>query len=251
MLRFALVPRELIVLHLRAYGRSPLHGQHARAAEADETYAMERGSAVHALLFKTTKVCGYPGAVRRGKEYEAFVREHPDTLILTKAEYDKALRMASAVAECKLAEPYLRGVYEETLLFRWNGLECRSTPDVRGADFVTELKTAATSDPSRFVWHARRMHYHAQLRFEEYGCRANGYGVLDHWIVCVESDAPHPVTVFHLEPEAREEGEKLLTLWAERLKNCEASQVYPPYVDCIVPLLWPKDEEELIFEEAA
>jgi hypothetical protein len=92
------------------------------------------------------------------------------------------------------------------------------------------------------------MAYHAQLRFQEYGCVANKHKVRDHFIVCVESDAPHPVTVFHLEPEAREEGEKLLTLWAERLKNSEASNVYPAYVDCVMPLVWPKEDFELEYE---
>lgn len=237
--------------HLRAYGRSPAHGHYARtAAEDDPTYAMERGTAVHAILFENRKVCGYPGPQRRGKEYEKFAAEHQDYEILTMAEYDKAMRMANAVRASKLAAPYLQGVREETLFFKWMGLDCRSTPDVRGADFVTELKTSSSSDPTRFIWHARRMHYHAQLRFEEYACAANKYRVREHWIVCVESEAPHPVTVFRLEPEAREEGEKLLTLWAERLKNCEASGEYPSYVDCVVPLVWPKDID-FEYEEAA
>lgn len=211
---------------------------------------MERGSAVHALLFKTKPVINYPGAVRRGKEYEAFVASHPEHLILTSTEYDKALRMAQAVNDCKVAAPYLRGIYEETLLFRWMGLDCRVTPDVRGLDFLTELKSSSNSDPMKFLWHARRMCYHAQMRFQGYGCEKHRYQIRDHFIVCVESEAPHPVTVFHVEPEALEEGEKLLTLWAERLKNCEASQHYPPYVDCVVPLVWPK-EDEFMFEEAA
>lgn len=221
-----------------------MHGQHARMEAEDEpTRDMERGTAVHALLFNTAKVCGYPGPQRRGKEYEAFAAKHEGYEILTMAEYEKAARMADAVRACKLAEPYLKGTAEETLLFRWMGLDCRATPDVRGTDFITELKTSKSADPVQFVWHAKRMHYHAQLRFQEYGCVANGHRVRDHWIVCVESEAPHPVTVFHLEPEARAEGEKLLTLWAERLKNCESSGEFPPYVDCIVPLVWPKDDD--------
>lgn len=227
-----------------------MHGRHSRTHEADETYAMERGTALHALLFGTRRVCGYPGAVRRGKEYDAFCAANSDAEILTMADYEKARRMADAVRQCKLAEPYLAGVHEETLLFRWMGLDCRATPDVRGPDYITELKSSASSDPARFIWHARRMHYHAQLRFQEYGCRAKGYGVADHWIVCVEATEPHPVIVYHLEPEAREEGEKLLTLWAERLKNCEASGNFPPYFDCVIPLVWPKDVE-FEYEEAA
>jgi hypothetical protein len=238
--------------HLKAYGRSPAHGKHARLAHKDDpTYAMERGTAVHAILFENKKVVGFPGKQRRGKEYDAFAAAHENHEILTLAEYDKANRMADAVRACKLAAPMLNGIREETLLFDWMGLKCRTTPDVRGPDFVTELKTAQTSDPARFVWHARRMHYHGQLRFEEYGCEAHRIRIRDHWIVCVESEAPHPVTVFHLEPEAREEAEKVLTLWGERLKNCERSESFPPYVECIVPLVWPKDIEYDFGEEAA
>ncbi len=237
--------------HLRAYGRSAAHGHHARTSEVDETYAMERGTAVHAMIFGTREVVAYPGATRRGKEYDAFVQAHPDTEILTTAEYHKARRMAMSVLDCKLAAPFLNGVREETLLFKWMGMDCRATPDVRGPDFLTELKTTANADPTKFLWDARRRHYHAQLRFQEFGCEKHHIKILDHWIVAVESTEPHPVTVFHVEPEALEEGEELLMLWAERMKNCEASNVFPPYVDCIVPLVWPKDDFALEYEEAA
>ena len=236
--------------HLKAYGRSPMHGHHARTEEKDQSRDMERGSAVDAMIFGHKKVCGYPGAQRRGKEYEAFAAAHEGYEILTLSEYDKARRMADAVLACKLAEPLLKGVTQQTMLFRWMGLECRVTPDVRGADFLTELQTSQSADPVRFLWHARRMAYHAQLRFQEYGCDKHGIEIRDHWIVCVESDPPHPVTVFHVEPEALEEADRLLMLWAERLKNCEASGNYPPYVECAVPLVWPQDDA-FEYEEAA
>lgn len=235
--------------HLKAYGRSPMHGHAARMRDTKPTAAMEFGTAVHAMIFNTRKVVGYPGATRRGKEYDAFAASNAANIILSGNDYEKAKRTADSVRQSKVAEPYLIGTYEETLHFGWMGLECRATPDCRGEDFVTELKTASSSDPARFLWHARKMCYHAQLRFQEYGCAAKAFPVLDHWIVCVESDDPHPVTVFHLEPEAREEGEKLLTIWGERLKACEASQSFPPYVQCTVPLVWPKDDELIFGEE--
>lgn len=211
---------------------------------------MQRGTAVHALLFNTRKVCGYPGPQRRGKEYDAFAAAHSGYEILTMAEYDKARRMADAVREHKLAWPLLQGTQETTLRFRWMGLECRATPDNRGPDFLTELKTSASADPTRFLWHARRMHYHAQLRFQEYACDKHGIEIKDHWIVCAEAEPPHPVTVFHVEPEALEEADRLLMLWVERLKACEAAESYPGYTETVVPLVWPK-EEEFIYEEAA
>lgn len=232
--------------HLRAFGRSAAHGQHALKMETKPTPSMEAGTAVHALVFGTRKVYGYDG-VRRGKEYAAFAQEHKEAHILTLSEYDKARRMADAVQKCAAAAPFLKGITEQTIEFRWNNLDCRATPDVLGTDFLTELKTSKSSDPAKFLWHARRMQYHAQLRFQQYGCEQPtrvqaGTKISDHYIVCVESDAPHPVTVFHVEPEALEEGEKLLRLWAERLKNSASSNFYPPYTDCIVPLVWPKDD---------
>lgn len=234
--------------HLRAYGRSAAHGHHARlGGEDEETAAMERGTAVHALVFGTRKVCGYPGAQRRGREYEAFAAEHADHEILTMAEFDKSRRMADSVLACELAQSCLQGVAEETLLFRWMGLDCRATPDIRGPDYVTELKSSSSAEPARFGWHALRMGYHAQLRFQAIG---TGARIRDHWIVAVESDAPYPVTVFRVTDRAIEVGEKLLVLWAERLKNCEASNVFPPYTSTFAEIDVP-DEEAVEFEEAA
>lgn len=233
--------------HLRAYGRSAAHGRHARMAqEADPTYAMERGTAVHALLFGTRNVCGYTGAQRRGKEYDAFAAAHPDHEILTAAEYNKALRMADAVRSCELAAPYLRGVHEETLLFRWMGLDCRATPDVRGEDFLMELKTSASAEPVKFTYQALRMAYHAQMRMQQIACKDKR----PCFVVCVESAEPFPVTVFEIDKRTLEIGEKLLTLWAERLKACEASGTFPPYCQSIFPLIAPEDLE-LEYGEAA
>ena len=238
--------------NLKAYGRSAMHGRHSRiAAKEDPSIAMERGTAVDAILFGHKRVVCYPGAVRRGKEYDAFAAKHADCEIIGKTEYDKANRMVDAVRACKLAEPLLNGVKQDTIMFNWMGVACRTTPDVRGPDYLTELKTSQSSDPARFLWHARRMAYHAQMRFQEYGCEKLHMHIRHHWIVCVESEAPHPVTVFHVEPEALEEADKLLMLWMERLKNCEMSDNYPPYVECLVPLVWPKDIEYEFGEQEA
>ena len=230
--------------HLKAYGRSAAHGLHARTVESEPTYAMERGTVVHALLFGNRKVAGYPGAQRRGKEFDAFVAAHPDTEILTSAEFDKARRMADAVRASELAMSVLAGVQEKTILFRWMGLDCRATPDVRGPNYLTELKCSASSDPVRFPWQALRMMYHAQMRFQKIACKE---AIDDCFVVCVEDKEPHPVTVFRIEDRALEVGERLLMLWAERLKNSEASRQWPPYVTCVVPIDVQDEETELIF----
>lgn len=232
--------------HLRAYGRSAMHGHAARTRADEPNKAMQIGSAVHALVSGTQKVCGYPGLQRRGKEYEAFAAANAGSLILTMADYKKAESMAAAVRDCKLAEPMLKGIAEETVNFRWMGLECRATPDVRGADYLTELKTSSNSDPMKFMWHAIRMHYHAQMRMQQIACRMEPK---DCYIVCVESADPYPVSVFRIDEKALEAGEKLLVLWAERLKAAEAANVYPPYAQYIVPIELPEEDTGLIFPE--
>lgn len=224
--------------HLRAYGRSAMHGRHARLKEQQQTYAMERGTAVHAMLFGTKRVCGYPGSQRRGKEYDAFCLANADAEILTMAEYEKARRMADAVRQCKLAEPVLKGAVEKTIKFSWMGQQCRATPDVRGKDFITELKTASSADPMRFPWHALRMHYHAQMRMQQIACADEPK---DCFVVCVESAEPYPVQVFRIDEKALELGEKLLVLWMERLKNAEAAGAFPAYTSCIMPIDAPEE----------
>lgn len=241
--------------HLRAYGKTGMNGRHARLHDSEQTSAMQRGTAVHAIIFGTRRVVGYPGATRRGKEYDAFAAANTDAEILTASEYAKAQNMADAVRNCKLAEPVLKGIAEKTILFRWMGLDCRATPDVRGPDYLTELKTSATADPMRFPWQALRMAYHAQMAMQQFACaKGNHRPDFDCYIVCVEATEPHPVSVFRIDEKALEAGEKLLVLWAERLKQCEAADVYPAYSDAIVPIILPEtDDAGLIFpnEEAA
>ena len=227
--------------HLRAYGRSPMHGHHARTVESEQTAAMQRGTAVHALLFGNRKVLGYPGAVRRGKEYDAFVADNPDAEILTKTEFDKAIAMAEAVQASNLAMQYLDGESEKTLLFKWYGQDCRATPDVRASRFVTELKTTADANPARFQWHALRMQYHAQLAFQMIACKEAEAA----FIVAVESSPPFPVTVYQVSERALEAGEKSLALWMETLIGCEKSNAYPGYCESVVTLDLPDDEVEL------
>lgn len=228
--------------HLRAYGRSAAHGYHARTTESEQNMAMQRGTAVHALLFKTRKVMPWDGPQRRGKAYDEFVEQNPDAEIMTQTEYAKSHAMAESVKRSEVAMQVLDGQQEKTILFDWYGMKCRATPDVLGDGFVTELKTCSTSDPGRFPWHALRMQYNAQLRLQQIAC---GYSPLDTkaFIVAVESAAPFPVTVFHVQYKALEVGERNLTLWMERLKTCEASGYWPGYVESIVPLDLPDDVE--------
>lgn len=226
--------------HLRAYGRSAAHGLHSRVSEWKPTKPMLLGTAVHALAFKTKKVIAYDG-IRRGKQWDAFRADHDDAHILSMAEDYKARAMADALLKNPLAVMALEGEAEKTISFQWMGRECRSTPDVRGAAHMADLKTCASSDPAKFVWHSARMAYHAQMRMQQMACGQD----IDSpaYIVAVESAEPYPVTVFRLAEDALMAGERLLVLWMERLKACEEAKEWPGYAQSVVELGIPGDIE--------
>lgn len=242
---------------LKAAARSGAHARLAvRGAELDETYAMERGTATHHILFGTKKIVGWEERrPRRGKDYDAFVLANPGAQVLTASEYEKSHRLADAIRENELAMELLTGEYEQTLRWKDNGLAMRATPDVRGIDYLAELKTCADASPERFPWHARKMAYHAQLAMQAEAMAKCGHGTPNAlYLIAVESSAPYPVTVLRLTDRAIDEGRRLYRLWLERLRGFLESNVWPPYSQCVVPFdVQVEDEPDLVFgeEEAA
>lgn len=236
--------------HLRAYGRSPMHGYHARTAESVSTAAMQKGTAVHAMVFKNRPVVYYVGKRdQRSKDYQQFMAENAGAEILTETDYAKCEAMAAAITSNPLAAPILEGINETTLYADWMGRKCRATPDVRGLDYICELKTCQSSDPAKFQWHSLRMHYAEQLHFQGLVCGLNGFDIQRFYIVACESSPPYPVTVFELQPRALDIAARTNMLWMERLKACESSGQYPPYAQSVVPLDVPEDEPELVFAD--
>ena len=235
--------------HLRAYGRSPAHGYHSRVSEFVPSQAMQLGSWVHGIWSGLGKFVGYPCSQRRGKDFDKFKADNPDTTILLMADYDAGKRMAEALDNNADAVRYLTGVKEQTQFFNYNGIDCRATPDVRGENWITELKTTANADPRFWQWHFRKMSYHVQMVMQAIGCSDNGHNIDHYMIVAVESKAPYPVTIFELQERARDEATRTLMLWSERLKACEQSRQWPGYSQAIVPLDVPDEDVELIYPD--
>lgn len=244
--------------HLRAVGRSPAHARLVlRGEEGESTREMQRGTAVHAILFETKRVIRYTvedakayggkpegkKVSRQGKAWEAFEAANIDAEILGGEEYEKAHRMADAVRADKLAMSVLGGTRERTILWDHLGRRCRATPDAAEYDsHVTELKTSSTSDPVRFTSHALRMHYHGQLAWQLDGVIASHLGRPSAaFVVAVESAPPFPVTTLRLTERALEKGRGLYHLWLERLLSCERANEWPSYAQSVVDLDVPED----------
>jgi hypothetical protein len=238
---------------LKLMAKSP---QHYLSQTVEETAAMERGTAVHTLLLGGPRLTFFPGPARRGKEWEAFEAANADAQILTRTDYDTANAMADSVRRNKLAMEVLAGRHEVELAWKFLGRDCGSKVDVIGGGgrWVTELKTARDAEPTRFMWQAIRMNYHAQLAFYQDAVEASGQGdPQDAFVVAVESSAPYVVTTLRLTDRALEQGRRLFRLWFERVLACEEAKAWPGYCESIVDLDVPEDEPELTFgaEDAA
>jgi hypothetical protein len=221
--------------HVEACGRSAAHAQWAlEGGEPDETYPMEGGGALHGLLLKGDKVLCFD-TPRRGKAWEAFEAENPGAHILSPAVYDRTMRMAESVRANRDACELLEGVREQTLLFRFLGVDCQSTPDVRAPRRIVELKSTKDASVWGFPREIDRRHYHAQMAFQRTAVVASGLGQPDDaFIVAVESTEPHVVTLFRLTPGTMDMGDRLVRLWMERLVGCMHSGAWPGYSQAVV-----------------
>lgn len=233
---------------LKAFGRAPVFAELALGGEEDgeETPAMEKGTALHALLFKTRPVTFYPEfrtdektgkqvkGVRTGQYWEAFLaKQPPGAHILTEDGYRKAIGMAESVRRNKRAMQLLTGpgvVNEHTLLEKIAGRDCRATPDARGPEGIADLKSCSHAGPRDFYFHVRRMSYQVQLAWYDRVARAAEvpFGP-NRYLVAVESKPPYVCQVYRLPPDLVEDGDKLATLWFEGLRVHEASDVWPGY----------------------
>lgn len=234
---------------LKLIGRSP---QHYLGMTVRQTQSIERGTATHSLLLGGKRIIGYPGKVRRGKDWEQFKEFNYDAEILTMKDYDRANRMAESVMRNAQAMSVLKGSREVELGWKIGDRQCGGRVDVIGSTYSTELKTGVTSDPRRFMWMALRMGYPAQVAWYRNGIKLAGLGEKkDAFVVMVEQEAPHVVTTFQVTPRALEQGERQWRGWFEMLMNCERSNAWPGYSEAMVPLDVPEDDVELTFDEEA
>ena len=234
---------------LKEFSRSPAHALY-RALQPDggeQTLAMRMGSGVHAKLFGTPPIHVYSGAVRRGKEWDAFKAAAGDgALILNEREHDIAVGMATALCDDPIASPLLFGPgveHEQPMAWEVNGRAYRT----RGVDFrnrkagyIGELKSSRTVQPGRFERDQLRALYPVQVEMYDEGDailtgRDRTKDPFRKYIVAVEPTPPHVVCVYELAPSAIRQAVKTIALYRSQLATCEASNAWPGYALSVVP----------------
>lgn len=244
--------------HLKNMAESAAHAYYYGEHGLEQTSSMRLGAGVDALVFPKTaqeyqdqcvltlatgvrQVLLYEGR-RSGKAWEEFRSTHADAIILIESEKRKVYGMAEAVARKADAMRVLSGNQQRTIKWRIGNRECAGTPDAFGADYLSELKSTKSARPERFEYDGRHRGYHAQLAWYDNGLVLSKLAKpRSHYVVAVESKAPHPVTVFELTERAKDQGTRLWRLWYEQFLTCEESGCWPEYVEGIVPFDVPDE----------
>lgn len=228
--------------HLRV---SPLEYQY-RLTHPTDSPAFALGRATHAALYEPDLFAlhwvVYPGAVRRGKEWEAFKAEHEHDEIVTLAERTTAQEIADAVRRHPAAEELLDGSFVEQAL-RWTdaetGIECKGRVDqVSGR--LADLKTAQSIEPHAFQGAVARYGYHTQAAFYVDGLAANGIDYLAAPVlIAVEKEPPYDVLVYELPARVIEAGRAEYRRLLRTLQSCRASGLWPGRCADLVQLTLP------------
>jgi hypothetical protein len=222
---------------LKHMAKSPAHYWHARNNAFEQTAAMRFGSLVHALVLGGYYAV-FEGATRRGKEWDAFQLANAGKLIVKSDELASAKQVAHAVMTDPVAAPLLVGEHEKYIEWEHMGRPFRSTLDVLGKTWIADLKTTTNASPELFAYHARRMNYHAQMATyaEAVGGMPSTGAWIDCYLLAVEINPPHGVTVHRLTPRAIDMGRRSLALWHERVRQCEDEGVWPGYCQSVIDL---------------
>lgn len=240
---------------LKQFARSPAHYKAAIERPMESTRGMRIGTGTHHLVLGPTQrqpVVWYPGASRRGKEWDKFAAENEASTILTAPERAEAEAIATAVLADREARKLLESSrYEVPLSWLAGGIECGTRGiDVVGDGYIADLKVTRSTKPDELQREVARMHYHAQMAFYDAAARANHIDVSrGMFLLCVESKYPFVVTVLEMTERVLEEGRKCVGLWLEKLRQCDEADHWPGYVQAPVPWQlpsWLEDEDDAI-----
>lgn len=288
---------------IKLMSQSPAHARHAMLrGGGEQTLARRLGSAAHAMLLggaevrissglasDNVKACcdairagedvrQYPGAVRRGKEWDKFAAanqgativlakdyaqaksivdlEASGVVLVSKEQYDRAAAMTEAIKANPIASRVLfapKTIRETRIDWTWNGRAWRSTPDAFEFRTLAELKTTRCADPEVFWRDALRMGYHVQAALYKRAIfETTGVKIRDAYLFAVESVPPFVVTPFRFSERSLEHGDMLAKRWHEQFLQCEASGEWPGYTRDVEELdVYDAEEESALEVERA
>lgn len=235
---------------IKAGARSMLHMRHAMTKrDDDKTPAMEWGTLVHAfLLGEADRFIAYPGAVRRGKEYDAFARQaHEGAHIVTERQLANLRAIHARVHSQVETAICLHGKQEQPIT--WNDPiagPSKALVDVLANGMIVDLKTAKEIGDRQFTSASWSMGYHLQLAWYRRGVQAVTGDRCACNILAVESAAPFDVCLYQIDPGLLDWAESECLRIASKYRECEKAGNFPGAHPFTRQLLQPAYADEQV-----
>lgn len=177
-----------------------------------ETEAMKEGTAVHTRMLEPSEfeknyivMQPFNGSTREGKAIKAtYVDYEQNGKILLKAQQGEMINgMYESLQKNELAKSYLVGDIELSHYTEFMGVKVKVRPDVKGADFISDIKTCQDASPKAFRYEIYKRAYHVQAAFY---CTVLGYTIDQFKFIAMEKTYPYDVIVYTLSEQMQEEG---------------------------------------------
>lgn len=233
---------------LDALNRSPLHYWH-RYINPDYqpqiTPALTFGKLFHTQLltpdqFETNYIVN--DADKRTSAYKD-AKRHADAAWLTIVSGDDLLQVQTMIDSIKnhpLASKLLAMAGEAEKIIEWTSGQtlCKSMIDkyIPGLNLVIDFKTTDDASPSGFLRSVKKYRYHVQGAFYSDAVKSLTGTAPDFILIAVEKSEPHPVAVYHLNPDAIEQGRAEYLANLQTLQTCRETNNWPSYSNELLTL---------------
>lgn len=207
---------------------------------AQTSAAMNLGSYVHSLILEPEKVAEefaiYEGWRKQGADYEKFLAQHPNKIILSQPQSFNGHRLAKTVQACPPALDLLKGgVAELSHAAELLGVPVKMRADYLNVDqgYIVDVKTTRwPSDVTTFRRVVRELGYelsaalYCDIAYAIYGKVFDFY-----WIVLSKSD--WEAQVYRASTHTLSEGSALVNKALIAYKKCLQSGVWPDNLDAL------------------
>lgn len=236
------------LVHMR---RSPMYYRWMCDNPQPPTDAMKLGTATHRLILEPNKVGEFAvwgekeeEKVRRGKVWEEFQAAHPGKTIVTVAERDAMVGMATGARRNMPIRKYadMKGRMEVSMFWRdpATGRRFKGRLDkICDGHVIADLKTCISCQPRQFATQSYRLGYHIKLAFYWSGYKALTGHEPKMRLLATEKKAPFESVVYRVTKDVITQGLEEWQNLERTLDECEKTNRWPAEYEDETDLMLP------------
>lgn len=231
--------------------------------EKKETEAMRLGRFIHKAVLEPKEfletVVVYPGATRRGKEWEAFKAEHDGDWIVKQDEYDELMAIHAEVMANKDAVAIIEASQTE-LTLKWDDTgvgPCKARLDGYSEKYgILEIKKTKDAEMQSFARQFAGLKYDIQLGWYSLGVeQALKRSQCPAHVIAIEVGDVIDVAVYRVPTIAITIGKKRAMEIAKKYRACEQSGnfegVSSGLTEMVMPAWYGEEEMAAMFADSA